>query len=427
MIDHQFDQRPAFPQSKLVDQFLAVRKVTEDLCETLSSEDMQIQSMPDASPAKWHLAHTTWFFETFLLFKFVPGYQAFDSDFQYLFNSYYNGVGPQYLRPQRGLLSRPSIDRVFHYREQVTDQITRLLGLAEYPLSNQISRLVELGVNHEQQHQELLLTDIKHALFANPVFPKYRNTQFLDYKETTMDWIGFGDGIYMVGHEGNDFCFDNESPRHRVFLAPFTIASRLVTNREYIAFIEDGGYKDPVLWLSDAWQWLKTDEKECPLYWLMCEGRWHHFTMSGLKPLDLDAPVMHVSYYEAEAFARWAGKRLPTEQEWEVATKSLFPIDGGLTIDILQPEPAGGRGLQQMFGHLWQWTSSSYSPYPGYQPLPGVVGEYNGKFMVSQYVLRGGSFATPRGHVRPSYRNFFFPDVRWQFSGIRLAGTNNEQ
>ncbi|MGH8475457.1 MAG: ergothioneine biosynthesis protein EgtB [Methylococcales bacterium] len=405
-------------------RFSQTRSRSRDLCVHLSPEDMQVQSMEDASPAKWHLAHTTWFFETFILRTYATNYSPFDSEFQFLFNSYYNGIGPQFKRAERGLLTRPSIDRVIAYRNHVDEAIQNLYGHCGRATREKIEPLIELGIQHEQQHQELLLTDIKHAFYQNPRFPSVRPENEVDsipMETEVRDWIYFEAGIYGVGHAGEDFCFDNERPLHRVFVEPFRIASTLSTNAEYLAFVELGGYERPEYWLSEAWQILQTKPRKAPLYWHKRNGQWFQFTLNGLQPLDPAAPVMHVNYYEAHAFARWAERRLPTEQEWEIACRTaLARVDrensNGLTHAVFN-----GPKLRQLLNCLWQWTSSSYSPYPGFWPLPGAVGEYNGKFMVNQYVLRGGSVATPPGHIRGTYRNFFYAGASWQFSGIRLA------
>jgi ergothioneine biosynthesis protein EgtB len=382
---------------------------------------MQVQSMEDASPAKWHLAHTTWFFETFILKSWAPDYSEFDPDFEYLFNSYYNGIGPQFKRANRGLLTRPSLDIVFAYRNHVDDAIRALH--ANWKQFSEIQPLLELGIQHEQQHQELMLTDIKHAFYQNPKFPPVAPDQHLEVLRdaSPLRWIAFDAGVYTIGYAGGGFHFDNESPHHRAFLEPFRLASRLTTNAEYLAFVEDGAYERPEFWLSEAWQLLQSNPRRAPLYWRQHGNEWFQFTLRSLQPLDPAAPAMHINYYEADAFARWFGKRLPTEQEWEVAAGSVeLGFDPRNSTPPL-PSEADGRGLRQMFNCLWQWTSSSYAPYPGYRTPPGAVGEYNGKFMVNQYVLRGGSLATPEGHIRATYRNFFYPGASWQFSGIRLA------
>jgi len=394
------DDEPSANFVSLPDRYWEVRSLSERIAAPLSPEDCAIQSMPDASPTRWHLAHTTWFFETFVLSD-TAGYVPFSRDFQYLFNSYYNAVGEQFPRARRGLLSRPGLAEVMAYRAHVD---RRMLELLERGVDRSVAAVVELGLNHEQQHQELMLTDIKHVLSCNPLDPVYR----ADDRRTTarssdsLDWQQYPAGIYWIGHEGATFAYDNESPRHRQFLESFSLASRLVTCGEYLDFIGDGGYLRPELWLSLGWQCVREQSWSAPLYWRQDGQGWTLFTLGGRQPLDRDEPVCHLSYFEADAFARWAGSRLPTEGEWEVAA--------------VEPPT-----LEQMFGARWQWTASAYAAYPGYQPPAGALGEYNGKFMCSQYVLRGGSRATPPGHIRATYRNFFPPDARWQFTGIRLA------
>ncbi|WP_312510491.1 ergothioneine biosynthesis protein EgtB [Massilia sp.] len=396
-------------------RFGAVRARSLQLAASLSNEDCCAQSMPDASPIKWHLAHTTWFFETFILEPREEGFTPFHSAFRVLFNSYYNGVGAKHPRPQRGLLTRPSLDEVKAYRADVDRRMALLLGHA---VDETLAALVELGLQHEQQHQELMLTDIKHLLSCNPLYPAYAHDALIDGAPApALAWLDFDGGLAEIGYNGRGFCFDNELPRHRTYVAPFALASRLVTNGEYLAFIEAGGYRDPALWLAEGWDKVCAGEIVHPLYWFEDGGGWHEFTLHGARPLDRERPVTHVSLYEADAYARWAGARLPTEAEWEFAARQASL--GGKPAH--HPAAANGHGLQQMFGACWQWTSSSYAPYPGYAPAPGAIGEYNGKFMVNQYVLRGSSCATPDGHARASYRNFFPSGARWQFSGIRLA------
>jgi ergothioneine biosynthesis protein EgtB len=371
--------------------------------------------MPDASPIKWHLAHTTWFFETFILEPREAGYRPFHPAFRVLFNSYYNGVGDKHPRAQRGLLTRPSFDEVLAWRRDVDGRIARLLQDA--PQDRELAALVELGLQHEQQHQELILTDVKHLLAQNPLYPAYLDSALpASCPAGTLAWLDFDGGLAEIGHRGPGFCFDNELPRHREYVAPFQLASRLVTNAEYLEFVDAGGYRDPSLWLSEGWDFVRSGALQQPFYWREVDGQRMEFTLHGLQPLDPARPVTHVSLYEADAYARWRGARLPLEAEWEFAAR-----DVAISCGDLHPRAAGSDGLSQMFGECWQWTSSSYAPYPGYAPAAGALGEYNGKFMINQYVLRGSSCATPHGHARASYRNFFPAGARWQFSGIRLA------
>ncbi len=390
---------------QLHDYFSAVRERTLELAAPLSEEDCCAQSMPDASPIKWHMAHTTWFFETFILERFEPNFAPFHPQFRMLFNSYYNGVGDKHARPQRGLLTRPAFSEVVAYRRNVDARMLKLLSDRKAPA--EIATLVELGLHHEQQHQELMLTDVKHLLSINPLKTAYRESHLRQCADAeTMDWRAIDAGIVEIGHAGHGFFFDNETPRHRQFVEKFAVATRLVTNGEYLAFIDAGGYGDPAFWLSEGWDWIQANKLTQPLYWQQsADGSWHEFTLTGMQALDLHQAVIHLSYFEADAYARWAGARLPTEAEWECA--------------------AGLPGMAQLFDTAWQWTSSSYAPYPGYAPAEGALGEYNGKFMANQYVLRGASCATPSGHSRASYRNFFPATARWQFSGIRLAKSYN--
>jgi len=406
------------------ERYAQIRHESERLCEPLETEDYVIQTMPDVSPPKWHLAHTSWFFETFILCRFVPRYASFDPAYDHLFNSYYLTHGQPHPRPQRGLLSRPTVQQILHYRAAVDEQMLRLIGEApeaQWPL---LDDLVELGLNHEQQHQELLLTDIKHILGHNPLRPIYRpQPDRRTQQASPLRWVGYGEAIREIGHQGDDFAFDNEGPRHRVFVQAFSLASRLTTNAEYLEFVDDGGYRNPALWLSDGWAMLQSAGWEAPLYWERRGDCWWHYTLAGLRPVDPTAPVVHVSFYEADAFARWAGKRLPTEAEWEVAANGIS-IDGNLREQGHLHPVAAKHGVPeplQVYGDVWEWTASAYTPYPGYRPPSGAIGEYNGKFMSGQMVLRGGSCVTPRDHLRPTYRNFFYPKDRWQFSGVRLA------
>ena len=404
--------------SALRDKFREVRAASLALAAPLSAEDQCIQSMPDASPTKWHLAHTTWFFETVLLQPHAAGYRPFDVRFHYLFNSYYEALGPRHPRPQRGLLTRPSVDEVHAYRSHVDEAVLALLeGDAGEQGWTAIEPIVTLGLHHEQQHQELLLTDILHALSCNPLLPAYKPAAGpalrLAAVPAAMRWLPQPGGVVQVGHEGlqQGFAFDNETPRHSALLQPYAIADRLVNCGDFAQFIADGGYQRPELWLSDGWAAVQAQGWRHPAYWLAADdprlgapqqqGGWHVFGLHGVRPMEADAPVSQLSFYEAAAYAEWAGARLPTEFEWEAAFDAA--------------------GISQMSGHVWQWTRSSYDPYPGFRPMPGIAAEYNGKFMVGQLVLRGGSVATPPGHTRPSYRNFFPPAARWQFSGLRLA------
>jgi ergothioneine biosynthesis protein EgtB len=407
---------------RLASRYRQIRETTEILATPLSPEDQTVQSMPDVSPTKWHRAHTSWFFETFLLEPTLAGYRSFHPAFAYLFNSYYEGVGARYPRPRRGIVSRPGVAEVAEYRAHVDRAMTRLL---EGALSTDIGDLVELGLHHEQQHQELLLMDIKHVLSCNPLQPAYATVTVAEPStepEPPVRWIEHDGGLVDVGHDGSGFAFDNESPRHAVHLEPFALAGRAVTCGEWMAFMDDGGYNRPDLWLSDGWATAQADGWDCPLYWFRVVDDWWLFTLGGPQLVDPSEPVCHVSYYEADAFARWSGARLPTESEWETVAAGPHGDPGRgnfLDTSVLHPRPASGT--DSLFGDVWQWTSSAYSPYPGFQPAAGAVGEYNGKFMVNQYVLRGGACVTPLDHIRPTYRNFFPPSARWAFSGLRLA------
>jgi ergothioneine biosynthesis protein EgtB len=494
----------------LAQRFADVRTVSVALCAPLATEDYVVQSMPDASPAKWHLAHTTWFFEQFVLVPHQPGYSVFDEQFGFLFNSYYEAVGPRHRRPERGMLTRPTVEEVLAYREHVDTQIDRLLRTRG--ADAKIEELIDLGLHHEQQHQELILMDLKHLLSCNPLKPVYRPHpgplpragegdssphpgpllragegdsgphpnphphagEGVRARTSQPLFHAYPEGIHEIGHAGGEFCFDNETPRHRVYLQPFAIAQRLVTNAEFGEFIRSGGYQRPELWMSDGWATVQAQEWTQPFYW--SETNDSEFTLAGERALDPEAPVCHVSWYEADAFARWADARLPTEAEWEVVANRVAVEGNFLESELFHPQPsprpspasgrgredtsprpspASGRGREdtsprtspesgrgrddtsprpspesgrggknapvQLFGDLWEWTASPYSPYPGYQPLKGALGEYNGKFMVNQFVLRGGSCATPQSHIRATYRNFFYPHMRWQFGGIRLA------
>jgi ergothioneine biosynthesis protein EgtB len=409
-------------ETSLTEQYRVVRRLSLELCAPLTVEDHSLQAMADASPAKWHLAHTTWFFETFLLTQHLPGYKTGNPAFRNLFNSYYNAVGDRPLRSMRHVLSRPTLDEVHAYRAHVDDGMGSLLARE---LPSEVLNLFALGLNHEQQHQELILTDVKYGLAANPLRPAYRKADDKHVPSPTlapaMRWRGFPGGVYPVGFDGDGFAFDNEGPRHNVFLQPFRLSSRLVTNGEYMEFMQAGGYGMASPWLSEGWDTVR-NQWNAPLYWEMRDGRWWHYTLEGLKLVAEDEPVCHVSYYEADAYARWAGARLATEFEWEVASQSCDIGGNFMASGELRPRAAQEQtGLSQMFGDVWEWTGSAYLAYPGFQPAAGAVGEYNGKFMCNQMVLRGGSCATPEDHIRRTYRNFFPPHARWQFTGIRLA------
>jgi ergothioneine biosynthesis protein EgtB len=414
-------------ESALAEDFRRVRDATVALCQPLEDEDYVVQSMPDASPAKWHLAHTSWFFEEFVLRRAADDYRPYDERFAYLFNSYYNTVGPMHERPNRGLLSRPTVAEVLAYRTHVDEQLQLLLANpAAVPTAT-----VTLGLHHEQQHQELLLTDIKHLFWCNPLKPVYQAGEEPAWRGAPpLSFIPFPEGLVEIGHAGPGFCFDNEEPRHRRYVQPFKLANRPVTNAEFLEFVRAGGYQQPQLWLSDGWSVVQREHWRRPLYW--AESLEHEFTLSGSRAINPNAPVCHVSYYEADAFARWAHARLPYEVEWEVAAGAAQPQGSGNLLEAgnWHPVPASALAavaagqppeLVQMLGDVWEWTQSPYSPYPGFIPLEGALGEYNGKFMVNQLVLRGGSCATPASHIRPTYRNFFAPATRWQFSGLRLA------
>jgi ergothioneine biosynthesis protein EgtB len=409
-----------FPSLKT--RLMETRALSSALARPLSDEDQVVQAMDDASPTKWHLAHTTWFFEAFVLKRFLPGYRVFDERFEYCFNSYYESVGPRHPRPKRGLLTRPSSDEVRAYRVFVDEALGRLF---EQDLAPEAAELVELGINHEQQHQELQLTDILALFAAEPLKPAYRQASpgIAVGEAAPLEFVFFDGGIFRVGHNDEGFAYDNEGPAHQELIRPFKLASRLVTNAEWIEFIEDGGYDTPTLWLADGWNTVCSQGWEGPLYFEEGDGGYLQMSLLGFRPVDPASPVTHISYYEADAFARWAGYRLPSEFEWEVAAASV-PIEGRtLGEGHLRAMPAkDDSGLQQMFGDLWEWTGSAYLPYTGFKAAPGAVGEYNGKFMCNQFVLRGGSCVTPEGHVRRTYRNFFYPHQRWQFMGLRLAG-----
>jgi ergothioneine biosynthesis protein EgtB len=407
----------------LAEEFCRVRSQSLALCAPLTPEDMMVQSCAEASPAKWHLAHTTWFFETFILREFRPAYRPFHPDFLWLFNSYYNAVSAQPEKKLRAVFSRPTAEEILAYRHHVD---AAMEDFAAGSVPEAARERIVLGLNHEQQHQELLITDIKNAFWSNPLHPVYAPRSRDQAREASpVQWVDFAGGVTEIGYKGKEFCFDNETPRHKVYLEPFRLASRPVTCAEYLQFMEDGGYSRSELWLSEGWSTVQAERWQAPLYWRRNEGGlWEVFTMHGLVELDelLATPVCHISYFEADAYARWAGKSLPTEAEWEVAAAAV-PVSGNLLEgEKFHPQAASvASQMEQLYGDVWEWTVSAYLPYPGFNPLPGALGEYNGKFMCNQMVLRGGSVATPASHIRATYRNFFAPATRWQFSGVRLA------
>jgi ergothioneine biosynthesis protein EgtB len=399
------------PES-LLEQYQEVRSFSEQLCKPLETEDYVVQSMEDVSPTKWHLAHTSWFFETFVLAGQDVAYQPVSPEYGYLFNSYYVKAGKRYSRPRRGLITRPGVQEVFEYRQRIDEQIITLLQEMNQPALGELLPLIEIGINHEQQHQELMMSDIKHVFSFNPLYPVYRETEARSSQDVPeITWVSFEEGIHRIGHEGNGFCFDSEMPCHRHFLENFQLADRLVTNGEYIQFIEDGGYREPTLWLSEGWYTVEELGWKAPLYWREIDGEWHYFTLDGLRKVDPAEPVCHLSYYEADAFARWAGARLPSEAEWETASTGVRLQGNFVGSEKYHPAPVQAQepnGLPlQMFGDTWEWTQSPYIGYPGYKPLEGALGEYNGKFMCNQMVLRGGSCVTSQSHIRKTYRNFF--------------------
>ena len=411
----------------LRDRFHQLRSFTNRLCTGLEPEDYVVQSMPDVSPTKWHLAHTTWFFETFILKKFVPGYRSEIPEYAYLFNSYYNAAGDMHRRDLRGLISRPTVREAQRYRASIDSHVDDLLSNAEEQLLDEIEPILVLGIHHEQQHQELLVTDIKHVFAQNPLYPVFRERKIkIDAeKVSSVRFVDFEQTMASIGHDGHGFAYDNEEPRHQALVPAFSLASRPVTNGEYLAFIEDSGYTRPEFWLSLGWMTVNEQRWQAPLYWTKRDGVWWNFTLSGFRPVDESEPVTNVSYFEADAYTNWAGARLPTEFEWERAALDC-PIEGNFVEDEnFHPRALSTSkhdlSLHQMFGDVWEWTRSAYSPYPRYRAVPGALGEYNGKFMCNQYVLRGGSCATSRSHIRRTYRNFFQPEKRWQFTGIRLA------
>ncbi len=419
---HNLEARVSWLTAEHVrDQFDAVRLLSEQLIEPLSAEDACVQSMPDASPAKWHLAHVTWFFETFVLESQEARFKPFNPAYRELFNSYYNSIGAQYPRPDRGMITRPALADVIDYRHDVDRRVRDLIDGAD----RDVLATIDLGLHHEQQHQELLLMDIKHLLSLNPLFPTYRDCPKPVHRALApRQWTACDGGMVAIGHDDFSFRYDNETPRHKVWLEPFALASRPIANGEYLEFMRDGGYEIPTLWLADGWTAIHTEGWCAPWYWRKRDGVWFEFTLGGLEPLDLHAPVCHISHYEADAFANWAGARLPTEFEWEAACGTASIAGNFVDSGYLHPRPddnAGDARLRQIYGDVWEWTRSAYTPYPGFTAPDGAIGEYNGKFMSNQIVLKGGSCATPSGHMRASYRNFFYPHQCWQFSGIRLA------
>ncbi len=416
-------------RSQLIKYFSRVRQVSEQICQPLETEDYVVQPVEDVSPPKWHLGHTTWFYEAMFLDRYLSDYQPFHPDYSFIFNSYYQTFGERWDRPHRGALSRPTVKNVYEYRQAVTERMLDLIQNIPEEKWDEFSDLLVLALNHEQQHQELLITDIKYILAASPLHPAYKEKPEITPSgngRLQSEYVLFDGGVYKVGHQGNGFCYDNELPAHESYVNNFKLSNRLVTNGEFLEFIEDGAYQDFRHWLSDGWDTIQREGWKSPLHWLKKDGEWYEKTLNGLRKMDPDTPVCHVSYYEADAFARWAGKRLPTEVEWETAARKSavsFEKANFWNQGILHPIPAENNGekICQLMGDVWEWTSSSYLPYPGYKQEKGALGEYNGKFMVNQMVLRGGSCATSKDHARITYRNFFQPDKRWQFSGFRLA------
>jgi len=415
---------PSDRRNSLIKRFIDVRKFSEKLTSPLETEDFVIQSMQDVSPTKWHLAHTTWFFEAFVLNKAAADYKSPNPLYAYLFNSYYVQMGERWTRNQRGWLSRPTVREVMEYRNYVEDALISFLENCDDNIFDEYAPLVEIGLNHEQQHQELILTDIKHVLSINPLHPVYsERKEQINSSTIPLKWIEFEGGLIEIGNDGSEFCYDNELPKHKVYLQPFALSSRLITNKEYLEFIEDKGYENIPLWLSDGYAFVESQKINAPLYWEKKDGEWFYFTLNGYKKINPDEPVCHISFYEAEAFAAWKGARLPTEAEWEYAANNLMYKGNFVDDENFHPVPltSDNNHLNQMYGDVWEWTGSAYLPYPGFKPLPGALGEYNGKFMSGQMVLRGGSCATSKSHIRKTYRNFFPPEARWQFMGLRLA------
>jgi ergothioneine biosynthesis protein EgtB len=418
----------------LIEKYRKVRNFSAHLCRNLEPEDYVVQSMPDVSPTKWHLAHTSWFFETFVVKVWLPRYRSEVPQYAYLFNSYYNAAGDMHRRDLRGLISRPTVAETYRFRESIDDCVVKLLGEADDALLAEIEPVLTLGLHHEQQHQELLITDIKHVFSQNPLYPVFREatSEPKTGRVAPQHFVEFGEAIVPIGHDGSGFSYDNEGPRHRALVPAFALSNRLITNGEYLAFMEAGGYARPEFWLSLGWTTVNEQRWQAPLYWVQRDGAWWNFTLSGFRPVNDAEPVTHLSYFEADAYANWDGARLPTEFEWEHAAAELSIEGNFVDTERFHPAPAaegdgssssrnGGAALKQMLGDVWEWTRSAYLPYPGYRAVPGALGEYNGKFMCNQMVLRGGSCATSRDHIRPTYRNFFQPEKRWQFTGIRLA------
>lgn len=418
------EKKHRFSRANILEKYREVRSFTLHLVEPLETEDFVIQPMNNASPTKWHLAHTSWFFETFVLEKYQPGFKSLHPQYAYFFNSYYLQTGVPFSRANRGMLSRPTVKEVFEYRHYVNEQVSNFIENCDDDVWEEAAKVMEIGLNHEQQHQELILTDLKYLLAQNPLLPIYREKKTNETNNPDiLNWISFEEGIIEIGNKGDEFTYDNEYPVHRTFVQNFDLADRLITNQEYLDFISDGGYQRSELWLDEGWGKVKSEEWEAPLYWFKRDDEWFSFTLMGVYTIKMNEPVTHISYYEADAFARWKGCRLPTEQEWEFACGNREIQGNFVGDDVFHPIPPSKNenGLKQMYGDTWEWTQSSYSPYPGYKPLPGALGEYNGKFMANQYVLRGGSCATSKSHIRKTYRNFFHADARWQFTGIRLA------
>jgi ergothioneine biosynthesis protein EgtB len=415
-----------YERNNIYEQFINSRNFSELLCSPLETEDYCIQSMPDVSPAKWHLAHTSWFYEAFLLHNVYPDYKPLNPLYNYLFNSYYVQIGERFQRAARGLLSRPTVKEVYKYRAHINHEVKEFIYNCSDEQFNMFAPVIIIGINHEQQHQELILTDIKHVFSLNPLHPVYKESAPAEAVKSVLSWQEFEGGVVETGYDGRSFCFDNETPLHKSFLYPFVLSHNEVTNSEYMEFIEDKGYSRAELWLSDGYAAAAGSRWNAPLYWTKENNEWWHYTLNGYKKVNPHEPVCHISYYEADAFARWKGYRLPLEEEWETASGNINIEGNFVEAGKFHPEPANkGSLLNNMFGNVWEWTMSPYMPYPGYKPLPGTLGEYNGKFMSGQVVLRGGSCATPESHIRKTYRNFFPPHSRWQFSGIRLAGNTD--